>query len=90
MIDWAVSSIFIVIGGYVIVMNWAIFFRGLIKKKQSSWIPIIGGLFVAIGLNASPVEGLSRFLWLPFFVDWGCIPGLTHTAWFYLTGKHKE
>lgn len=90
MMDWILSLVLILIGGYVTAMNWAIFFQGFVKKKQSSWAPIIGGLFLAIGLASSPVRSLSKFWWVPFFVDWGCIPGLAHTAWFYLTKKRNE
>ena len=65
-------------------MNWIIFFNGIFKKRQSSWIPLMGGVFTAIGLASLPIKGLWKFWWLPLIIDWGCLPGLAHTAYYWL------
>ena len=87
--DFILSILLIFIGGFIVVANWVIFYNGLVKKKFSSWVPIFGGLFLSIGLGTFPNYDLFEYAWIPFFIDWGCVPGFSHTIWFYSTRKNK-
>ncbi len=88
--DWALAAVLLLVGGYVIIMNWAIVFHWLVKKKHSSWAPLVGGVLAAVGLANLPVEAVAKYWYVPLIIDYGCLPGMAHTAWFFLTGKHRE
>ena len=77
---------------FVFVGNWSIPIRyWLTKKKQPSWIPLLGGLFGVIALLIVPIDGARAFWWVPLVLDFGCAPGLGLTAVFltkyWITGK---
>jgi len=76
------------VGGFVIIMNWAIIYYSLVKKKHSSWAPLVSGVLAAVGLANFPIEGVEKYWYVPLIIDYGCLPGMAHTAWFFLTGKH--
>ncbi len=88
--DWALSVVLLLVGGFVIIMNWVIIYYSLVKKKHSSWAPLAGGVFAAVGLAILPIAGVAKYWYVPVIVDYGCLPGMTHTAWFYVTGRHRE
>ncbi|MFP4107280.1 MAG: hypothetical protein ACLFVU_14500 [Phycisphaerae bacterium] len=56
----------------------------LMHRWVPSWVPLIGGIAGAVGIAVMPVRGSIWWSWLPLVLDWGSLPGLTHTAWFYL------
>ena len=78
--DWALSVVLLLVGGFVIIMNWVIIYYSLVKKKHSSWAPLAGGVFAAVGLAILPIAGVAKYWYVPLIVDYGCLPGMTHTA----------
>jgi len=72
-----------------IVMNWFIAYHGIFNQRRASSVPILGGLFLAIGLATMPTETSFTFWWLPFFVDWGCVPMFVYAAWTGLRGRRS-
>jgi hypothetical protein len=88
--DWLLSVALLLVGGFVIIMNWTIVFYALFKKKYSSWAPLVGGVLAAVGLAILPMAGVAKYWYVPLIIDYGCLPGMAHTAWFYLTGRHRQ
>ena len=78
--DWALSVVLLLVGGFVIIMNWVIIYYSLVKKKHSSWAPPAGGVFAAVSLAILPIAGVAKYWYVPLIVDYGCLPGMTHTA----------
>jgi hypothetical protein len=86
MIDIFVILISLILFGaglFVACMNWYCLYSYLINKKFYSRIPIIGGGLCAIGMYISPLN-INSYIWLPFILDYGCLPDLLYTAYFYL------
>lgn len=90
MSDWILSLIPLLIGAYLVVMNWIIAYQGIFRQKHASSVPILGGLMLAVGLATLPTETPFRFWWLPFLIDWGCVPMFVYAAWAHATGKFKS
>ena len=80
------------LGTYIIIYNDIVIYRQITKKTTESWIPVFGGLLVFIALFEIPYDFPWYLKLLPFIVDWGCIPGLTHTLifWIYIVPKWKR
>lgn len=81
------SALLIAVGGYVCVLNWRLVYARSRGKSQSSWIPLVGGGLIAIGLAIDPRT--RAWWWLPLLIDWGCAPGLLHTALFFLNRARR-
>lgn len=71
---------------WVAALNWSVVWQGVRKPEGyvPSWIPIVGGLLGYIGIAYLPSEELHSYRLLPFLLDWGCIPGFLHTAYFWI------
>ena len=50
------------------------FFHIFMKKSGYSYIPFVNGVIGALGFYLNSDERLSTLWWLPFLLDWGCIP----------------
>lgn len=83
------GTIFILIGVFLIIINWLIVYYALVHKKHSSIIPIFGGGAVSIGLILLG-EPFNFYWWLPLLLDYGTIPLLVHTAYFFIFQKDKH
>lgn len=85
MVFFAVALL--LMGGWLIILNWGCFYISIIRRKAApSWVPLMGaGLFCA-GLLLLQNRS-SDFWWLPFFLDYGSIPGLALTLVFCLKRK---
>lgn len=77
------------LGLFLIVMNWAIAYRTHVKGEHSSGVPLLGGLFLAIGVANTPFEALHPYIWSAFVLDYGCLPLLLHIIWHQVMGKHR-
>lgn len=60
----------------VLAINHLVFaFLRIVKKKDGfSYVPVINGLIGALGLFLYPEKDFSAYLWVPFAIDWGCLP----------------
>ena len=84
LLRWLLTVPLAVIGGFVIAANDVIFVRGLVFRRFGSWVPLLGGAACAAALLLVPVPDLHWWWWVPLLVDWGSLPGITHTAVYYL------
>jgi hypothetical protein len=73
-----------VAGGLVIIGNWRTFFLGIRGEHAPSWVPLVGGALVSFCCWLAPSPWLNANWPIPFFLDWGTIPGLTHTLAYWL------
>lgn len=89
-IQTIIGVTFLLIGGYVVMMNWLVVVQWIVRKKHSSWIPIVGGAFVTSGMIIVPYSNADELWWVPLFADWGCIPGLTLTGLHYIWLRLKH
>ncbi|HEY6139557.1 MAG TPA: hypothetical protein VI670_17480 [Thermoanaerobaculia bacterium] len=82
MLRIAIGTPLLALGLWIIVLNWAVVWTAKVgRKKVPSWTPLLGGVLAAAGLALIP--NTSHWWWLPFLVDWGCLPGLVHTVLMY-------
>ena len=66
---------------HISLLNGIVFYKGIIlKQKQPSWIPILGGILGVFSFLLLPVNILNRFWWLPLIIDMGSLPGMSMTA----------
>ena len=70
--------------------NWYICWHALVKQQRtSSWTPLVGGIMGVAGMEILPIRGVASFSWLPLILDWGCLPGLLYTAWYYIFRRDR-
>ena len=86
---WGLAILLLTLSIYFIIINWIIFVLQLMKKKTASWIPFLGGFLGVLGLMMLPVEGALELWWVPLVIDYGCLLGMGHTAFYYLF-LHKK
>ncbi|MBZ0134916.1 MAG: hypothetical protein K8I27_00920 [Planctomycetes bacterium] len=93
MLRWTIAG---VLGAFFLMLaygnGWIAFQQIVLRKKAPSWIPLFGGFAGACAVIIAPVDGLWVWAWIPLLIDWGCIPGFVHTAffWLYLVPKMKR
>jgi len=73
---------------WLTALNWQIFWKRHICKATDtpSWIPFLAGILGAIGLLVIPL-GFTAFWWIPFFLDWGSLPGIGYSIWWHLARR---
>jgi len=76
LLAWAFAVVFTVLGGWVIALNFAVFYLQFTRQRQHSWIPLIGGFLAFFGMAACPLPAVQRLAWLPFVLDPGCVFGI--------------
>jgi hypothetical protein len=88
---FVLSGGFIIIGAWVSVLNWhAVLSRFFNRKsRESSWIPVVGGAAISIGIFLMPLNGTAKWFWVALLLDWGCLPGIIFTILYYLKRKNK-
>lgn len=65
------AALFIILGSYIFIMNWASLFISYKQKKHVSSAPFVAALFLSLGMYQFE---LSRPLfWFPFLLDYGTI-----------------
>ena len=87
---WILGSLSLIAGAYVSGVNAYILLRYLRRSNAPSWIPLIGGILGAIGLLILPTPSLRAAWWIPFFLDWGSVPGITHAVAWHLLRRNRE
>jgi hypothetical protein len=83
MIQNVFSLLALIAAGWLIFGNWSSIVLFLLKRKHSSWIPIIGGGVGCLGCLLSPYAVLNKLWWVPLLLDWGCVPGLSFSAIYF-------
>jgi hypothetical protein len=69
---------------YVSTANWLIILVYVLKKKHSSWVPLVGGLSGCLAILVDPTRSFREYWWFPLIADWGCVPGFTHALFYML------
>lgn len=85
-----IGSILILVGGYLVIINAMAAYKGYVKKQHSSRAPLLGGLLMAIGISQIPVQALQPFWWVPFLVDYGCLPMVLELVYSTLKGRSSN
>jgi hypothetical protein len=76
------SVVLILAGSFAILVNGWIFWESIINKRHTpSVIPIVGGIFAAVGITVFPAERTWMWAWLPIVVDWGGLPVIVVAWW---------
>ena len=86
---WIGAAVFGLFGAFLTVINGGIFIQGAVLRQPTpSWVPLLGGASGLIALLLCPLPGTTRWWWVPLLVDYGCLPGALHTAWYYWRHRH--
>ena len=76
-----ISAVCILSGAAIAIGNWAGVYKAAVKKeKTGSWIPLIGGILLLIGLLLFPHDLTKKLCWIGLIADWGCIPGIVYSV----------
>ena len=70
---------------WIMILNWICFATTFLLRREwsPSWIPLASGCLLSVSLVILPGKQPILLLLLPLFLDWGCIPGLSHAAIFH-------
>lgn len=80
---WILAALCLTAFAWIAIYNWVCVINALFFGKYSSWGPFVGGGIGCAGFLLAPNEALNQLWWLPFLLDWGCLPGLTHTLLYF-------
>lgn len=81
---------FIVVGLFFVLMNWIVVVRRVLLGKHSSWVPVLGGFLTSIGIILLPYQDLRFYWWIPFIIDFGSLPGLLFTVFYFAWMRIKH
>lgn len=71
-----------IFGLWIMILNGCVCWLTFVRRVRApSWTPLLGGTSACIGLV---FIGIAQWCWLPFLIDWGCIPGFTYTLWWFI------
>ena len=81
------TIVFLLVGGVLTIMSWISLLRWQLLgiRSKSSGVPILGGVFAAIGLYIMPVQGVRQWCWIPLLVDVSCIPLIAYMIFVSMT-----
>jgi hypothetical protein len=69
------SKVLIVIFVALAASHLVMAYRRIVKRKRSSSsIPLVNGLIGSAGIYLLPDPAWAKWWWVPFIVDWGCVP----------------
>jgi hypothetical protein len=71
------------LGVFFVIYNGIVFYQNFFKKNNKSWIPILGGCLIAVGMYLQKTELASSFWWIGLLIDWGCLPGFLYNFFLY-------
>lgn len=76
-----IAFLSLIVGIHIAIINGVIAYREIVLKQHSpSWIPLLGGILMAIGVAACPIAAIRSYWPLAFLLDFGSIPGMTYSA----------
>jgi hypothetical protein len=68
-------GIFLTTFGFIIgVVNWPISIRRITYKSGASGVPLVGCIFMLLGILLMPSGNLINLMWLAPIVDFTCVP----------------
>jgi len=73
-----IGLIVLIIGIIIGLVNWPIGIRRIIKKAGTSSVPLVGSIFMLLGVMLMPSGTYKPYMWLIPFIDFGCLPLLTY------------
>ena len=76
-IRWIIGVGMLGFGGFCALANSLIFVTLPFRKDQEggvSFIPIVGGVLLCLGLLIIPISGTAEWCWAGLLVDFGCVP----------------
>jgi len=89
-LQWLIGCALLAIFFWLAYLNFGVFWkRHVLKKRASSWIPLLGGCFGVIAFFTIPIAALHDLWWIPLFLDWGSLPGITYSILFHLLSQKK-
>ncbi|WP_022943136.1 hypothetical protein [Psychromonas hadalis] len=62
------------VGLLIGIANWPISIRKIVNKKGPSGVPLVGGIFMLIGVLIMPSGKLTNYLWLAPIIDFTYLP----------------
>ncbi len=60
-------------GLWIIAMNFACIYAGVVRRCHRSVTPLLGGIGVTSALLICPLNGAIGYAWIPLLVDPGCL-----------------
>lgn len=66
--------VFVVLGAFIFVMNWAMLLVSIWKHTFHSVVPLFGGLFLGAAIYIYPCEKSGWLCLLPLVFDIGSVP----------------
>ncbi|WCM94852.1 hypothetical protein M5C99_09155 [Acidovorax sp. NCPPB 2350] len=73
------KTIVIIIGLSFVLYNWVVFYNIFFRKSRASWIPVVGGIFLALGIYLYE----NSWWWIAFLIDYGSLPGFLYNFFLY-------
>jgi hypothetical protein len=58
----------IIVGNYIVAIGW------MLAKRRGSYLPLLGGIFAAVGGLLLPAGWTLGLWWVPLILDLGCLP----------------
>ena len=77
LIRWIAGGGLIAFGALCALGNFLILVSLPFRKEKEggvSFIPIIGGVLLTLGLLIIPFSGSARWCWVGLLIDFGCVP----------------
>jgi hypothetical protein len=84
-----VSAILVVLGGLVAIFNNWILVQQLRGRHSPSVVPLLGGIFLMVGLFLFPYYDFSWWAALALVVDYGCAPYLLFVVTYLTIESYK-
>ncbi|MEM6915322.1 MAG: hypothetical protein AAF491_02055 [Verrucomicrobiota bacterium] len=91
-IRWIVGGLLLAVGSIPTIGNFLLLLSVMLRKNEersSSFIPVLGGISLALGLFVLPVNWAWKWCWLGLIVDFGCAPLLISTGLHLILRKHS-
>jgi riboflavin transporter FmnP len=85
-----VSSVFLVVGISIIACNWWMVVIWVRTRQVHSCVGFVGAILASAGLLFSPVSILNQYWWIPYFLDWGSIPGIVYAVVYSFCVKNRS
>lgn len=87
---FVISCALIAVFALLAVSHLIMAYQRYVRRRSVSAVPLICGLIGCLGFYLSPDPSVARLWWLPFLLDWGCVPLLTECAVFWFLWKYTR